>query len=119
MSDSHHDSAAADIFPYWGKARPSGVGSGYHLLVFHSLDVAAVGQVLLRRYPRLAESLAAPLGLPRDVFTAWMVYFLALHDVGKFGQGFQAQVPELFQRSTLVRAVLRTEFRRKSLRVTI
>lgn len=106
MSDSHHISDRPAYFAHWGKARPDdhADNDGFHQLAFHSLDVAAVGQVLLRRHPRLAQELAAPMGLPQEVFAAWMVYFLALHDVGKFGQGFQAQVPELFQRLQCIEA---------------
>jgi hypothetical protein len=40
-------------FKYWGKACPSGQSAPFHLLPFHSLDVAAVGAEMLERDHRL------------------------------------------------------------------
>lgn len=42
-------------FSYWGKARRNEADAGepYHLLAYHSLDVAAVGSVLLDQHPFL------------------------------------------------------------------
>jgi len=45
----------ATSYKYWGKAKPAtdGQAASHHLLVFHSLDVAAVGQILLSRHAAL------------------------------------------------------------------
>jgi len=72
-------------FRYWGKARED----SYHPLVYHCLDVAAVGQELVRQYPlcqRLHELLALDLNSFINVFT----FFLTLHDLGKFSAAFQS-----------------------------
>ncbi len=54
-----------EYFKYWGKAgRKEGDQHLYHLLVFHSLDVAAVGNVLLSKFPKLRKQLAALSGMP-------------------------------------------------------
>lgn len=51
-------------FNYWGKARKEDeAGEPYHLLAYHSLDVAAVGQVLLDRQALLLERLAGLMRL--------------------------------------------------------
>ncbi|PWV65555.1 CRISPR-associated helicase Cas3' [Plasticicumulans acidivorans] len=71
---------------YWGKTR-----AAWHLLPYHCLDVAAVGREYLLRHPRLCRFLAQALGLPEPVFIAWFSFFLALHDIGKFAETFQAQ----------------------------
>jgi CRISPR-associated endonuclease/helicase Cas3 len=82
---------------YWGKARPQTERVSWHPLVYHSLDVAASGKVLLQRHDRLRLRLADALGLQNDhLLLHWMVFFLALHDAGKFSEAFQVQVPELF-----------------------
>jgi CRISPR-associated endonuclease/helicase Cas3 len=77
------------FFQYWGKAQPSAEGAQYHLLPYHCLDVAAVGQVLLEQHPRLCSTLAGLLQLDERDFVAWQAFFLALHDVGKFASAFQ------------------------------
>jgi len=80
-------------YRYWGKAERD--GTGCHLLPYHSLDVAAVGQVLLRQHIRLRQHLAALAGMNEPDFVRWMVFFLALHDLGKFADAFQNLRPEL------------------------
>lgn len=84
----------ADLAPYmlyWGKLdRSSGE---HHLLAYHCLDVAAVGEVLLRRKPKLTRALAKFLDLSLDEFTKLYVFVLVLHDLGKFASAFQALNP--------------------------
>jgi CRISPR-associated endonuclease/helicase Cas3 len=85
-----------DWYRYWGKAQPdSSEGDRYHLLVYHSLDVAACGRELLR-LPRFSlRPLADALGWSLEVVESLFVYFLALHDIGKFSRGFQGLAPNL------------------------
>jgi len=88
------------MYCYWGKARPDNAsGAQWHLLVYHSLDVAAAGKAFLERHHTLRRSLARVLELDEETFLAWTVFFLALHDLGKFAEGFQNQrPPDLFFR---------------------
>ena len=87
------------MYRYWGKARPKTVdGAQWHLLAYHSLDVAATGRVYLEKHDQLRRTLATTLNLDEDTFLAWTVFFLALHDLGKFAEGFQNQQPALFQK---------------------
>ena len=95
-SDEHVGAATASYFRYWGKARPSAdVGDPYHLLAFHSLDVAACGQELLQLRRFGLGSMADQLGWTpeqlRNVFTV----FMALHDIGKFASAFQRLAKDL------------------------
>lgn len=83
----------APYFGYWGKADP-GVG-GYHLAVFHCLDVAAVCEELLRRDAVLRRKLAGMTRLDESRVVPTIATFVALHDFGKFDGRFQAKAPEV------------------------
>ncbi len=78
---------------YWGKAERD--GDGFHRLVYHCLDVAACGQRLLERHRGLSQSLARLSGLNEQTLAAWVRFFLATHDIGKFTSAFQGLRPDL------------------------
>lgn len=95
-------------FSYWGKAspaiqqqnQPQGQQQGqqqnrYHLLPFHALDVAACGAALIELPHFSLTSLADELQWPREQVNALFVFFLAIHDLGKFARAFQGLVPHL------------------------
>ena len=72
---------------YWGK---KGSDGSHHLLIYHCLDVAAVGTALVKADPRLS-----------DVFYQYpliksnprlLPFLLVLHDVGKFSKQFQDKI---------------------------
>lgn len=70
-----------------------------HLLAYHALDVAAVGHVYLQRSPALLTWLAEQLGqTDLDATRAWVVFWLSLHDLGKFSISFQGQRADLVER---------------------
>ena len=81
---------------FWGKAspevRPEEARS--HPLPYHSLDVAAVADVLLQRSPRNLRTLARLLATSSDNARRLLVSLIALHDVGKFSAAFQAKSEE-------------------------
>ncbi|MBF0180639.1 MAG: CRISPR-associated helicase Cas3' [Magnetococcales bacterium] len=96
------------IWRYWGK---TGVAEGsaipaWHPLVCHSLDVAAVGRVLLMQNHRLRRVWAGALGMDEQRLVEWVTFFLALHDLGKFAESFQAL------KATLLRLLRGIESRR-------
>ncbi len=78
---------SASYWTYWGKCDRSG---RFHLLPYHSLDVAACGWCLLERHPRLRQTLCDRAGLPEQRFISLTAFFLAIHDLGKFSYRFQA-----------------------------
>ncbi len=84
---------------YWGKASgpDETAGADCHLLVYHALDVAAVGQRLLEGNGRLLERLASLMGLPAGSARTWCLFLLGLHDLGKFAESFQQLRPDLRQ----------------------
>ncbi len=91
------DTRKNSYFHYWGKACPSTVDqvAEYHLLPYHSLDVAAVGYVLLTRQPALSKHLSELMGLSEQQTLNWITYLLGLHDLGKFAEAFQQLRPDL------------------------
>ncbi len=78
------------ILSYWGKADEKYVGTQtWHPLAYHSLDVAACGQALLRQQPTWLENLSRLAGMDVCVLEPWFIFLLAVHDLGKFSNGFQ------------------------------
>lgn len=82
-----------EVAGYWGKADPA--MGGFHLLAFHSLDVAAVATVLLRMAPRWLQELAGLSGCTVESLQRVVPFLMALHDLGKFSDPFQDQRPDL------------------------
>ena len=88
----------SQIASYWGKADENYAGSPkWHPLVYHCLDVAACGSVLLECQPTWLSSLERTTGLAADRLRPWLVFLLAIHDLGKFGDGFQGLRLDLWQ----------------------
>lgn len=87
------------MFRCWGKANdPQDGRPGAprpHPLPCHCLDVAAVADALLHADPHLAARAAALSPLPAGPTISLLVFFAAVHDLGKFTLPFQWQVPEL------------------------
>ncbi|MFO1495551.1 MAG: CRISPR-associated helicase Cas3' [Lysobacterales bacterium] len=84
---------------YWGKAS-EGEPEGWHPLVFHALDVAAVVHQLLRVRPRLTAHLAALLHLPTAAAEGLLVTLAAWHDLGKFAENFQYKRVDIYSANT-------------------
>src|SRR5690606_39226050 len=83
-------------FRYWGKASPASEQcERFHLLPFHSLDVAACGKALIALKQFSLDSLSAEMDWPRGQVEDLFLFFLALHDLGKFSRAFQGLVPGL------------------------
>lgn len=90
-------STLPNYFKYWGKARsePNSSGAEYHLLAYHSLDVAAVGHVLLQNNPIYLEHFQRLTGLESQQLIRWFTFLLVLHDIGKFADSFQNLNPTI------------------------
>ncbi len=84
-------------FRYWGKVSKDEAGDkerSIHLLPYHCLDVAAVGHVLLHRDENLLKRIRGNLPFGAEDVRKLIIFFLALHDVGKFSVPFQGLVEE-------------------------
>lgn len=83
---------------YWGKARPqTGSDPRWHPIVYHSLDVAACGRKLPEADQGRRRSLARLSSLDEEARLAWLSFLLAIHDLGKFSEGFQNLRPDLLR----------------------
>lgn len=84
-------------FMYWGKKnnREGWQGDQYHLLPYHSLDVAAVGYHLLSPERSLCRDIAQFLGIKPSLLQRIFVFILCVHDLGKFTSAFQGLCSEL------------------------
>lgn len=87
-----------NFFNYWGKARQlNGEGEPYHLLPYHCLDVAAVAYAFVGRHPSFRQHLLAATQIDTEEnILAWLGFWIALHDLGKFSEAFQSQRADLF-----------------------
>lgn len=75
---------------YWGKADPEYPKvPKWHPLPYHSLDVAAVALCWWDCAPALRTRFALALGHDVQASRAWVMFFVALHDLGKFDLRFQ------------------------------
>lgn len=84
------------MFHYWGKTRQRDDGAWeWHPLVYHCLDVAAVGRAWLEVHPQALAWFSAQLGLSREQSLCLCSFLIALHDLGKFADSFQGQVDEV------------------------
>jgi CRISPR-associated endonuclease/helicase Cas3 len=82
-------------YRYWGKA--SKEDNSYHLLPYHCLDVAAVGLEYLNREALFCDWVCTHLECNSEQGKQWMIFWLSLHDLGKFSEAFQSQKSELFE----------------------
>jgi CRISPR-associated endonuclease/helicase Cas3 len=64
-------------------------------LAYHCLDVAACGQELLSRQSVWLRQLAAISDLTEETLLPWLLFLLAIHDIGKFANGFQQKREDL------------------------
>ena len=86
-------------FKYWGKADPSYEGEPkWHPLVYHCLDVAAVGYALLMQKENIRHRFAEITHLDDITSRHWLTLFLGLHDIGKFSESFQNLRPDLLEK---------------------
>src|SRR5712671_7388797 len=78
------------ILPFCGKANAIGQGgAGFHPIVYHSLDVAAVGTALIARDRERLKRIATAVGIGVGPLSNALPFFLTLHDIGKYSRVFQ------------------------------
>lgn len=84
------------LFQYWGKADEKYVGAiSWHPLAYHCLDVSSVAVAWWDASPTIQRTFLASFNYPdSQQLRAWMTFFVALHDLGKFDVRFQLKAPE-------------------------
>lgn len=83
----------ATYFRYWGKAEKD--GPGYHLLPYHCLDVAAVAAAWWEEDKALRDLFVRACNAEERILKAYLLFFISLHDLGKFDVRFQLKAKEL------------------------
>lgn len=84
------------LYCYWGKT----YGNDYHPLPYHALDVAAVGKVWWDASPAIRRAFGQAFHCDESQLgqlCAWVLFFLALHDLGKLDVRFQLKAPAILQ----------------------
>jgi len=85
-------------FRYWGKADLKYQGEPkWHPLVYHCLDVAAVGAAWWDKSPAVRRAFITAFGCSEkelDLLRSWILFFIVLHDLGKFDVRFQLKAIE-------------------------
>jgi CRISPR-associated endonuclease/helicase Cas3 len=83
-------------FQYWGKTDKKGNGelSSFHLLPYHCLDVAAVATCWWQKSKFLRKGFTVQSCVPTDQCLSWVLFFVSLHDLGKFDLRFQMKSSE-------------------------
>ncbi|SFX34156.1 CRISPR-associated helicase/endonuclease Cas3 [Marinospirillum alkaliphilum] len=97
-------------YRYWGKANQG----EYHLLAYHSLDVAAVAWHLLDKNKTLLLDLTGLLQVVPEQLKRCIVFAVVLHDLGKFTAAFQQL--NVFPDAPLCRLPCRRPYDAKNLR---
>jgi CRISPR-associated endonuclease/helicase Cas3 len=87
--------------------------AAYHLLPYHCLDVAAVGKVLLDKNVYLTQCLSRLTGINEEILKPVLLFFLVLHDLGKFSESFQNIKPELLKELQSIKKSLKHPYSKK------
>ena len=84
---------------YWGKTvREDSKEASCHLLIWHSLDVAAVASSWWDCSPSIRSFFCRKSpSLDEAKVKAWILFFIALHDIGKFDTRFQCKSVETWR----------------------
>lgn len=80
---------------FWGKEQDK--GGVCHLVQLHCLDVAAVADALIEADAVLRSRVERLAGMPWEEVRLLLLFFIAIHDLGKFSCSFQMKQPELAQ----------------------
>ncbi len=90
------EQASENIYRYWGKARPSGEGGPTcHLLPYHCLDVVVVGHTWWQASEVIRNRFMTTGKLDETEAKAWVLFFIAMHDLGKFDVRFQLKARDV------------------------
>ena len=82
----------------WKKVKPGTKYSTYHLLPYHSLDVAAVASVWWESSPAIQYKLIHHNdSFSQEQMKSLVLFFIALHDYGKLDIRFQLKAPRAWR----------------------
>lgn len=79
---------------FWGKAKEN----EHHLLAYHGIDASSVAREWIDCHISFMQELSIAVKIPLDTLSSLFLFFIALHDVGKFSVTFQKLCPDLLQK---------------------
>jgi CRISPR-associated endonuclease/helicase Cas3 len=89
---------AGALYRYWGKSQANKESvPAYHLLPYHCLDVAAVAARWWHASSAIRRAFCCRGDATEEAIKAWVIFFIALHDIGKFDVRFQLKVKVLWR----------------------
>jgi CRISPR-associated endonuclease/helicase Cas3 len=83
------------FYQYWAKAHDQNGSYRYHLFPYHCLDVVVVADVWLCESNTLLNQAAYEMDLPAVECKKIILFYIALHDLGKLDCRFQEFIPSL------------------------
>ena len=88
-----------DYWRYWAKADTGVEGANkWHPFAYHSLDVAVVATTFWRDSPTVCRTFMVAFDVEEaevQRLLAWILFFVALHDIGKLHALFQIKAPDI------------------------
>lgn len=100
MKEDDVNDADQILFQYWGKASVNASGNRWHPLVYHAIDVATVASCWWTESSTLKKIFSGATNKEEaelHQLCAWVLFFVALHDLGKLDLRFQLKAPQLFK----------------------
>lgn len=79
------------LYEYWGKTEKL----DWHPLPYHCIDVVAVADQWWKKSASIRRCFSHETGLSERQVYSWVMFFIALHDLGKFDIRFQLKSSEL------------------------
>ncbi len=85
-------------YQYWGKSKLNDEGElERHLLPYHCLDVTAVAAKWWDASTAVRRAFCCCADANEATMRAWVLFFICLHDIGKFDVRFQLKVEALWR----------------------
>lgn len=93
------ESGTMHFAAYWGKTVQGAESESneWHLLPYHCLDVASVASLWWDASTRIRKMMCALVDGSEVKVRAWLLFFIALHDLGKWDVRFQLKVPQVWR----------------------
>lgn len=86
----------SNFYRYWGKAQSNDNDAvKYHLLPYHCLDVSAVAAYWWDMDGALRHGFLFNCAVEDQKLRAWVLFFIALHDIGKLDVRFQLKANDV------------------------
>ncbi len=87
-----------DYYSYWGKFKSENNHEYYHLLPYHSLDVAAVGMILFPENSKIIKDISTFYKYTQKEFSKLFYYCFLFTILANFSSSFQYINPNIIDK---------------------